>query len=159
MEEPQSIEKLVVENIQELKKYVGHDIALTSYYQIDQSRVDQFATLTEDRQWIHTDVERARRESPHGGTIAHGFLTLSLLNHFLLQAVEVKNVRLGLNYGLNSVRFPAIVPTGAKIRAQVRLLSVEDVTGGIQAVWKFTITCQGNEKPSCVAEWVVRYYE
>lgn len=159
MEDPQSVEKLVVENIQELKKYVGQDIALTSYYQIDQSRVDQFATLTEDRQWIHTDVERARRESPHGGTIAHGFLTLSLLNHFLLQAVEVKNVRLGLNYGLNSVRFPAIVPTGAKIRAQVRLLSVEDVTGGIQAVWKFTITCQGNEKPSCVAEWVVRYYE
>lgn len=159
MEEPQSVEKLVVENIQELKKYAGQDIALTSYYQIDQSRVDQFATLTEDRQWIHTDVERARRESPHGGTIAHGFLTLSLLNHFLLQAVEVKNVRLGLNYGLNSVRFPAIVLTGAKIRAQVRLLSVEDVTGGIQAVWKFTITCQGNEKPSCVAEWVVRYYE
>ena len=159
MEEPQSVQKLIVENIQELKKYAGQDITLTDYYQIDQSRVDQFATITEDRQWIHTDVERARRESPHGGTIAHGFLTLSLLNYFLLQAVDVKNVRLGLNYGLNSVRFPAIVPTGAKIRAQVRLLSVEDVPGGIQAVWKFTITCQGNEKPSCVAEWVVRYYE
>lgn len=148
----------VVDSIAALKDLVGSEIAVTDWLPITQERIGQFAESTEDRQWIHLDSERARRESPYGATIAHGFLTLSLLSHFLKQAVEVRGVRMGVNYGLNRVRFPAPVPSGSRVRARVALDSAKDIPGGCEAAWSFSIECEGSAKPCCIAEWIVRFY-
>jgi len=148
----------VVDAIDELKKLAGAEIGVTDWLLITQERIRQFAEATDDRQWIHVDEERAQRESPYSTTIAHGFLTLSLLSHFLKQAIEIRGARMGVNYGLNRVRFPAPVRAGTRIRARVRLESAKDFPGGMEAVFSFTIECEGSEKPCCVAEWIVRYY-
>jgi acyl dehydratase len=148
----------VVESIQGLKDLVGREVGVTDWLTITQDRIEQFAEATEDRQWIHVDRERAARESPYGTTIAHGFLTLSLLSHFMKQTIDVRGVRMGVNYGLNRVRFPAPVRAGARIRARVALDSLKDFPDGGEAVFSFTVECEGSEKPCCVAEWVVRFY-
>jgi acyl dehydratase len=148
----------LVESIHRLKDLVGQKIGPTDWFTVTQERIGQFAETTEDRQWIHLDRERAQRESPYGTTIAHGFLTLSLLSHLMKQAIQVRGVRMGVNYGLNRVRFPAAVRSGARIRARVALNSVKDFPGGSQAIFAFTVECQGSDKPCCVAEWIVRYY-
>jgi acyl dehydratase len=148
----------VVDSVAALKSLAGSEIAVTDWLTITQERIQQFAETTEDRQWIHLDTERARRESPYGTTIAHGFLTLSLLSYFMKQAVDVRGVRMGVNYGLNRVRFPAPVRSGSRVRARVSVVSTKDFPECCEAVLSFTVECEGSEKPCCAAEWVVRLY-
>ncbi len=150
---------LVVETLDSLKDFVGRELAVTEWFTVTQDRIEQFAETTEDRQWIHVDRERAQRESPYGATVAHGFLTLSLLSRFMKQAIQIRNgVRMGVNYGLNRVRFPSPVRAGSKIRARITLQSVKDVPKALEAVFSVAVEGQDTDKPCCVAEWVVRYY-
>jgi acyl dehydratase len=149
---------IVLETLQSLKDYVGREIATTDWFLVTQERIRQFAEATEDRQWIHVDPERAERESPYGATIAHGFLTLSLLSYFIKQAIEVpRGVRLSVNYGLNRVRFPAPVRRGTEIRARVTVQSVKDLPDGVEAIFGVLIEGKAAAKPCCVAEWIIRY--
>jgi acyl dehydratase len=149
----------VVENPLSLKQFAGKVIAVTPWFEVTQDRIRQFAEVTEDRQWIHVDAERARLESPYGTTIAHGFLTLSLASHFIKQAVEIRHgVTWAINYGLNRVRFPAAVRANANIRARVTLLNVNELANSIEAIYSVSIETEGATKPSCVAECVIRYY-
>ena len=146
-------------SVRELGEHVGREAAVSDWLEVSQERINQFAEATEDRQWIHTDPERAARESPFKQTIAHGFLTLSLLSELMKRAVSVAGVRMGLNYGLNRVRFVAPVPAGARLRGRFRLAALEEVRGGAQATWEVTVEREDSDKPCCVAEWLVRYYE
>jgi acyl dehydratase len=141
-----------------LKELIGQEVAVSDWVEVTQERVQQFADATGDHQWIHLDVERSKRESPYGGTIAHGFLTLSLLPMLMASAVTMKDVRMGVNYGLNKVRFPAPVPVGSRVRGRMKLLSVEDIEGGAQVVWQVTMEREGGEKPVCIAESITRRY-
>jgi len=148
-----------VENPLSLKQFAGKEIAVTPWFEVTQDRIRQFAEVTEDRQWIHVDAERARLKSPYGTTIAHGFLTLSLVSHFVKQAVEIRHgVTRAINYGLNRVRFPAAVRANAKIRARVTLLNVNELPDSVEAIYSVSIETEGATKPSCVAECVIRYY-
>jgi acyl dehydratase len=142
----------------QLRELVGQEIGLSDWLTITQERINQFADATGDRQWIHIDAERAQRDSPYGTTIAHGFLTLSLLSALVSEAVRVDQTRMALNYGLNRVRFPAPVPVNAAIRARVTLQSLEVISGGIQTVYGVVVEVQGSDKPCCVAEWITRRY-
>jgi acyl dehydratase len=152
--------KRTLDSPEALKDLVGQEIAVTDWFNVTQERIQQFADATLDHQWIHVDVERARRESPFKAPIAHGFLTLSLLPHFMHEALEIKQgVRLGVNYGLNRVRFVSPVRAGSNVRARITLQSLKDVTGGMEAVFSATVEVEGGDKPCCVAEWVVRYYQ
>ena len=148
----------VVPTPQALGKLVGRELAVSDWLEVTQDRIQQFAEATGDRQWIHTDAVRARKESPYGSTIAHGFLTLSLISHMMEQAVRVQGVRLAVNYGLNRVRFPAPVRESSQIRGRFHLHSVKDVSGGVEAAYGVTVEVEGEQKPCCVAEWIVRYY-
>ncbi|HXZ20400.1 MAG TPA: MaoC family dehydratase [Candidatus Acidoferrales bacterium] len=148
----------LVTSIEGLKEFVGREIGLSDWFEVTQQRIHNFAEAIEDRQWIHTDPERAKRESPYGSTIAHGFLTLSLMGHLMNQAFEVRGMRMGINYGLNRVRFPAPVRSGSRIRGRVSLDSLKDFQGGSEAVYSLTVESEGAAKPCCVAEWIVRYY-
>lgn len=149
----------VVDSLDALKGLVGQEVAASEWLPITQERIHHFAEATEDRQWIHVDPERAKRESPYRATVAHGFLTLSLLSQFLAQSIRIQSgVRLGINYGLNRVRFPAPVPVGSKMRARFTLQSVKELPDALEAVWSVVLECAGASKPSCVAEWIVRYY-
>jgi acyl dehydratase len=152
--------KRTLESPADLKNLVGQEISVTDWFNVTQERIQQFADATLDHQWIHVDVERARRESPFRAPIAHGFLTLSLLPHFMHEALEIKQgIRLGVNYGLNRVRFVSPVRAGSNIRARVALQSLKDVPpSGVEAVFNATVEVENGEKPCCVAEWVVRYY-
>ncbi len=147
-----------IATLTQLKELVGQDVAVSDWVEISQQRVQQFADATGDHQWIHLDVERSKRESPYGGTIAHGFLTLSLLPMLMENAIRLSDVRMGVNYGLNRVRFTAPVPVGSRVRAQLKLLAVEDIAGGAQVTWLVTIEREGSDKPVCVAESVSRRY-
>ena len=150
---------LVLESLQTLKDYVGREIATTDWLAMTQERILQFADATGDRQWIHVDPERARRESPYGAAIAHGFLTLSLMNHFMKEVIQLPgSVRRTINYGLNRVRFPAPVRAGEKIRARVGLHSYQELQDSAEAVFDITIEVENAAKPCCVAEWILRYY-
>jgi acyl dehydratase len=150
---------LVVETPRALKDFVGREIAVTDWFTVSQDRIRQFAEATGDDQWIHLDRERAKRESPYGTTIAHGFLTLSLISQFMKQAVEVRGgVRMSINYGVNKVRFPAAVPADSQIRARVSLQSLKELPDSIEAIFSVSIEGQGNNKPCCVAETIARYY-
>ncbi len=149
----------VIESIAGLREHVGREVAVSEWFEVKQEHIDDFAATTGDRQWIHTDPERARRESPFGTTVAHGFLTLSLLPELARQAMRVAGVRMSVNYGLNRVRFVAPVPAGAYIRGRFSLSKVEEIEGGVQAEWSVTVEREGGTKPCCVAEWLVRYYE
>ncbi len=152
--------KCIVISLDSLKELVGQEVAVTDWFTVTQERIQQFADATLDHQWIHVDSERAQRESPFGAPIAHGFLTLSLLPHFMHEAVDVKeDVRMGVNYGLNRVRFVSPVRSGAKVRARFTLESIKDISpNGVEAVYKATVEGENSDKPCCVAEWVVRYY-
>ncbi|HKS95008.1 MAG TPA: MaoC family dehydratase [Terriglobia bacterium] len=149
---------LVLETPQTLREYVGREVAVTEWFVVTQDRIRQFAEATEDRQWIHLDRERAARESPYQTTIAHGFLTLSLLSHFMRQAIEIRGgVRLAINYGLNRVRFPAPVPAGSKARARFTLQSLKELPDALEAQFSVAVETEGSSKPCCVADWIVRY--
>ena len=150
---------LVLKSLESLKQYVGQEIATTDWLRVTQERILHFAEATGDRQWIHVDPERAQRESPYGAPVAHGFLTLSLMSHFLREAIQFSGeVRQTINYGLNRVRFPAPVRAGEKIRARIRLESCRELTETFEAVFHITIEAEGSEKPCCVAEWILRYH-
>ena len=150
---------IVLETLQSLKNYVGREIATTDWLLVTQDRIRQFAEATEDRQWIHVDPERAGRESPYGATIAHGFLTLSLLSYFIKQAIQIpRDVRLSVNYGLNRVRFPAPVRAGTEIRARVTLQSLKELPDSVEAIFGVSMEGKAAAKPCCVAEWIIRYY-
>jgi acyl dehydratase len=150
---------VVIKNPQSLKELVGREIGVTEWFPVTQERIEQFAEATEDRQWIHLDRARARKESPYGDTIAHGFLTLSLLSHLMKEAIQVQGgVRLAVNYGLNRVRFPAAVRADSRIRARIALLELKELSDAVEATYSVTIENEGSAKPVCVAEWIVRYY-
>jgi acyl dehydratase len=151
--------KRILDSPEALKVLVGQEIAVTDWFNVTQERIQQFADATLDHQWIHVDVERARRESPFKAPIAHGFLTLSLLPHFMHEALEIKQgVRLGVNYGLNRVRFVSPVRAGSNIRARIVLQTLKEVPNGMEAVFNASVEVEDGKKPCCVAEWVVRYY-
>ena len=149
---------VTIESIVALSGFIGNEVAVSDWLEVGQERINQFAAATEDRQWIHVDPERAKHESPFRETIAHGFLTLSLLSELGKRAMAVGGVRMGINYGLNRVRFVSPVPAGARIRGRFVLAAVEEIKGGVQAIWNVTVEREGGEKPCCVAEWLVRYY-
>ena len=143
---------------QELLGAVGTDLGATDWVTITQDQIDKFAEATLDNQWIHVDTERAAK-GPFGKTIAHGFLTLSLLSHLVSELRRVEGVRMGINYGLNKVRFPAPVPVGSRVRARSTMVSVEPTgDGAVQVVNRVSIEVEGNPKPACVADWVSRFY-
>jgi acyl dehydratase len=142
----------------ELRKAAGEHVGYSDWFTVEQERVDQFADATEDHQWIHIDAERAKA-GPYGTTIAHGFLTVSLIPALVRGVYAVQGARMGVNYGLDRLRFPAPVPVGAKIRAGVEILSVDDVAGGaLQVKNRVTVEREGGDKPCCVAETLSRIY-
>ncbi|MBA2675505.1 MaoC family dehydratase [Ramlibacter sp.] len=147
-----------IESLADVAALVGQEVAVTDWVTITQQQVNQFAEATGDHQWIHVDPARAAA-GPFGTTIAHGFLTLSLLPKFFESALEIRNSRMGINYGLNKVRFPAPVPVGGRLRARLRLLASEPVdNSGVQMTWQVTIERDGGDKPVCVAESLIRRY-
>jgi acyl dehydratase len=150
---------VVLEDVQALKKFVGREIGVTGWLSLTQKRIEQFAEATEDRQWIHLDRERASKESPYGATVAHGFLTLSLVSYFVKEAIQIRGgVRMAVNYGLDRVRFPAPVRSDSKIRARIALLTLKELSDAVEVTYGVTIENEDSDKPCCVAEWVVRYY-
>ena len=140
----------------ELPDWVGKEIAVTPWLQITQDRIDQFASSTNDNQWIHCDPSRAATESPFKGTIAHGYLTLSLLSFFVSQALEITDANLVLNYGLDRVRFPSPVPVGSQLRARIKMTDCNSLEGGVQYRLEVAIEIEGHEKPACVAVPIFR---
>ena len=144
--------------MEDARSRVGQEIGVSDWMLIDQDRVNVFAEVTGDRQWIHVDVERARRESPFGGPIVHGYLTLSLLAKFAQECIGVEGIKLAVNYGLNRVRFAAPVKVGSRVRARFVLGAAEDIPGGVQLVWQAVIEIDGGDKPACAAEMVTRWY-
>ena len=150
---------LIVETPQSLQEYAGREIGVSDWFAVTQERIRQFAEATEDRQWIHVDRERAARESPYRWTIAHGFLTLSLLSHLVKQVFQIRGgLRMTVNYGLNRVRFPAPVRADSEIRARVTLQSLKQLPDSVEAVFLLSAEVRDSDKPCCVAEWVVRYF-
>ena len=148
-----------ITNLDELRSLAGQEVAVSDWFEVTQERINLFADATGDHQWIHVDVERAKTESPYGTTIAHGFLTLSMLSQLMSETVKIKlPIRMGINYGLNKVRFPSAVPAGSRIRARAALQALEEIAGGCQLVWNITVERDGADKPCCAAEWLVRYY-
>ena len=140
-----------------LQQRIGQEIAVSDWFEMPQDRISQFAETTDDHQWIHIDPARAEVESPYRTTIAHGFLTLSMVSAMLRNAVRLPRQRMGINYGLNRVRFMNAVPSGSRIRGRFVPSEMKEIEGGYQVVWTITIEREGSEKPSCVAEWVLRY--
>jgi acyl dehydratase len=150
---------LLIKNPQALKEMTGREVGVTEWFQITQERVHQFAEATEDRQWIHVNRKRASQESPYGTTIAHGFLTLSLISYFVKELIDIQDgAGLAVNYGLNRVRFPAPVPSDSKIRARIFLLASKEMADSIEATFTVIVENDHSDKPSCVAEWIIRYY-
>ncbi|MCL4691912.1 MAG: MaoC family dehydratase [Candidatus Hydrogenedentes bacterium] len=143
----------------DMKSLVGTEIGESDWYEVTQEEINAFAKATHDEQWIHVDVERAKKESPFGGPIAHGYYTLSLVPYLMDQIWTVKGISAALNYGLNRLRFPAPVLIGSKIRLRAKLSSADDVPGGVQVVMLLAMEVEGGDKPVCVAEGVFRYYE
>jgi acyl dehydratase len=149
----------VIQGIAGLKELVGEHLGYSDYLEITQERVNTFADATGDHQWIHVDPERAKAESPFGGPIAHGYLTLSLGPVLAPQIMRVEGIKMGVNYGCSKVRFPSPVPVGSNLRLGAQLTSVEDIPGGAQISMTFTFECEGAAKPSCVSDIIFRYYE
>ena len=145
-------------SIRELESRVGQEVGVSPWVEITQERIDTFAKAIDDHQWIHVDRERAKR-SPFGGTIAHGFLTLSLLSHLSERTFSFSDRKMGVNYGLNRVRFTAPVPSGSRVRARFTLQKFEQLAdGGIQVTWATVVEREGSDKPVLVAEWLGRHY-
>ena len=146
------------ENLSDLSALVGQEVAQSDWLTITQEQVNLFAQATGDRQWIHVDVERAKA-GPFGAPIAHGFLTLSLLPTFFETALEIRNTRMGVNYGLNKVRFTSPVPVGSRLRARMKLLACDPIDqDGMQMTWQVTVEREGSDKPVCIAESLARRY-
>ena len=147
-------------SFEELEREIGQEVAIGEWCLVDQDKIRMFAEATGDRQWIHLDVERAEKESPFGGTIAHGFLTLSLLSSMMAGAIRMAMpLALVVNYGLDRVRFISPVRAGARIRPRIVLRALEPVDGGWQATWSVTIELEKSAKPAAIAEWLLRYYQ
>jgi acyl dehydratase len=141
----------------DLKTAMGQHLGYSDWLEIKQERIDKFADATGDHQWIHVDPERAK-DGPFGACIAHGYLTLSLVNMFLPQIVDVQGISMGVNYGADKLRFPAPVPVGSKVRGGGELTKVEDVKGGVQATIRVTVEIEGSDRPACVVDTVSRYF-
>jgi acyl dehydratase len=150
---------ITIATLDDLRARAGQEIGVSDWLVIDQPRINAFADATGDHQWIHVNAERAARETPFSTTIAHGFLTLSLLSALLRNTVSIGGLRITINYGLNRVRFVSPVPTGSRVRARVALSAVGEVKDATQATWAITVEREGAEKPCLVAEWLVRYYQ
>ncbi len=148
----------ILTGLDELATLAGQEIACSDWLAIDQARIDRFAEATGDRQWIHVDPERARRESPYRATIAHGYLTLSLIPHLIESCIRIDGIAMAINYGLDRVRLPAPVVVGSRLRARVVLDRVEAIAGGVQATWTATVELEQGDKPACVAQMLARYY-
>ena len=146
------------ENLDSVRGAVGTDLGTSEWRTVDQERISRFADVTEDHQWIHLDAERAARESPFGATIAHGYLTLSLVSVMLGEIVSFGGIKFAVNYGTNKVRFPSPVKVDSRVRGSGVLSAVEEVPGGIQTTVTVTIEVEGQEKPACVAEILSRFY-
>ena len=149
----------IIDGIAGLKDKVGDHLGWSDFVEITQEQVNLFADATGDHQWIHVDPERARKESPFGGPIAHGYLTLSLGPTLAPQIMRVDGISMAVNYGCEKVRFPSPVPVGSKVRMGAELLSADDIAGGAQVSMRFTFEVEGAPKPSCVADIIFRYYE
>jgi acyl dehydratase len=150
---------LTIHGFEELKALVGREAGVSSWFAVTQDLISQFAEITGDTQWIHVDPARARSESPFGGTIAHGFLTLSLMSRLVREAVDLRDdFRLGVNYGFNRLRFPAPVPAGSRIRARVSLNQLKESADHVEIAWGVTIEMEHSARPALVAEWLVRKY-
>jgi acyl dehydratase len=147
---------VILDPTTDLSIWAGREVAASPWLTITQQQIDAFADVTIDQQWIHVDPERAARESPFGTTIAHGFLTLSLLPHLSQSSFTVSPRRLGINVGFNRVRFTSPVKVGARVRGRFALQKLEPIAGGLQFTWNATIDIEGEAKPACVAEWVTR---
>jgi acyl dehydratase len=145
-------------DITTLRERVGQELAVSDWLEITQERIDRFAEATDDRQWIHVDATRAAVESPFKTTIAHGFLTLSLVSALFRQAVSFNPIGMAINYGVNRVRFILPVPAGSRVRGRFTPTAVKDAGAGIQVTWLVTIEREDGEKPCCIVEWIVRYY-
>ncbi len=147
----------VFNGVDELRSAKGEELEPTDWLTIDQDRVNQFADATDDHQWIHVDIEKAK-SGPFGTTIAHGFLTLSLLPDLLSRVYKVEGVQMGINYGLNKVRFINPLPVGSRVRGKAEITDITDVTGGVQVSTTMTVEIEGAEKPALVAEWLTRQF-
>ncbi len=145
----------IIEGLEELRSLEGQEAGVSDWLTVTQEMIDRFADVTNDHQWIHVDAERAKRESRFGTTVAHGFLTLSLLSQLMHQAVEIRgNFKMLINYGFNRVRFVSPVPAGSRIRARLAVKTV----GDNEVIWLVTVELEGSEKPAIVAEWLERFY-
>jgi acyl dehydratase len=149
---------VTVVDLTQLGALVGQEVGTSDWLVVTQDRIDAFADATADHQWIHIDTERAALQTPFGSTIAHGFLTLSLLSALMRDALTVDGPRMTLNYGLNRVRFVSPVPSGSRIRARIALAGIDDKGDSIQATWGVTVERERSDKPAVIAEWIVRYY-
>lgn len=145
--------------VEEVRQSIGKEAGVSGWFSVTQQMIDEFAALTGDRQWIHVDVERARRESPFGETVAHGFLTVALLSRLVSEAVDLRaNAKLRVNYGFNRLRFPAPVTAGSRIRARVTPNAVREVEGGTEIAWGVVVEIENQAKPALAAEWLLRLY-
>jgi acyl dehydratase len=149
-----------MQSVVSLRDCLGQEVAVSDWLDVTQERIDQFAAATEDRQWIHVDPVRAARELPLKTTIAHGFLTLSLVSALARRAMSFPGLHMAVNYGVNRVRFVSPLPVGSRIRGRFSPIAVLCVAGGgVQVAWKVVVEREGGDKPCCVAEWLVRYHE
>jgi acyl dehydratase len=148
---------LTLTGLDEVKAHVGKELGVSEWHPVTQEAIDEFAEVTGDHQWIHVDVERAK-QTPFGGTIAHGYYTLSLAPMFSYSMFSLEGFAFGVNYGLNRVRFPAPMPVGGKVRMRAMLVSVEEIAGGAQITTELTFEREGGDKPVCVAESLARVY-
>jgi acyl dehydratase len=145
--------------IQELRSRIGEEIGVSPWHTVTQEQIDRFAEVTGDNQWIHIDAERARKESPYGTPIAHGFLTVSMLSGMAQEAVKITDpAKMRINYGFNRLRFTGAVPVGSRIRTHFTLNSLKDVEGGVEIAWGVSVEVEGRDKPALVAEWLGRTY-
>lgn len=151
--------KVHIPAVRDLLDWAGKEVGVSDWVDVNQQVVDMFAEATGDRQWIHVDPERARKESPYGRTIAHGYFTLSLAPRLRAEIVEVEKKKMTINYGINKLRFPAPLPVGEKVRMRARIDSADEVKGGVQTIWTLTFEVTGQDKPACVVEAIYRYME
>jgi acyl dehydratase len=147
-----------ITDVRSLATRIGEEIAVSDWFEISQQRIDQFAAATGDSHWIHVDPARAAVDSPFKTTIAHGFLTLSLLSSLIRDAMTFSGLRMAINYGLNRVRFITPVPSGARVRARITAAAVAETGDSVQVTWGVIVERERSDKPCCVAEWIVRYY-
>jgi acyl dehydratase len=147
-----------IPDVAKLSERLGEEVAVSDWVEVTQQRIDQFAETTDDRQWIHVDPARAALESPIKTTIAHGFLTLSLVSVLTRRAMSFSGIRMAINYGVNKVRFVSPVPSGSRIRGRFTPIAVKEAGGGIQVTWAVTIEREQGDKPAATVEWIVRYY-